>query len=378
MIKGKHLVIFRSSGSIIDYNTYNCQEIGLAKILVKKGFKVSVILAGKAEGFHEISVNNKLSIDLYHLPYKSLNQSICYFKGYKRLLQKLNPDIVQVHDFGLLMSYLVLKWAKQNHCRTVLIQGNYRETQKPILKQLELLFNATIGTQSLRLVDRIGCKTIMAKNYIKEYTKKEPLLTPIGLDTSKFNTPVDMNWQKKLDLGANKKILLYVGTMEERRNVFFLQNLLEKLPSEYILVMAGEGPQLIQLKEMALERGLEKRCFFLGKLKQEFLPSLYSIADLFLLASNYEIYGMVILEAMYFGLPVISSVTAGSETIISNRKDGLIINSINEDIWSKEIIAISKNNQLNEMKIEAQKAVQRKFIWEKAVDNFIQLYKENN
>lgn len=42
----KHIVIFRTSGSFLDFNTYNCQELGLAKALVKKGYKLSLILGG--------------------------------------------------------------------------------------------------------------------------------------------------------------------------------------------------------------------------------------------------------------------------------------------------------------------------------------------
>lgn len=42
----EHIVIFRTSGSYIDYNTYNCQELGLSKALVKKGYKVTLIMAG--------------------------------------------------------------------------------------------------------------------------------------------------------------------------------------------------------------------------------------------------------------------------------------------------------------------------------------------
>lgn len=82
VLEMKHIVIFRTSGSYIDYNTYNCQELGLAKALIKKGYKVSLIMGGP-ESNHIRYGNSSSNLDIYYLKYHSINQSLCIFNGWK-------------------------------------------------------------------------------------------------------------------------------------------------------------------------------------------------------------------------------------------------------------------------------------------------------
>lgn len=367
-----HLVIFRTSGSYIDYNTYNCQELGLAKALLEKGFKVSLVMAGPAN--KHIRYEHKGNIvDIYYLTYKSLSQSLCLFDGWKNLLEKLKPDVIQVHEFGMYMSYLVSKWAKKHDVRCILIQGNYNTTLKPGLKQLECLFNAMFGKAVLRNVDTIGCKTKAAANYVKRYSSKQTHITPVGLDESKFDgCLLKSDFRTRYHL-ENKKVLLYIGKMEPRRNPFFLLNLMKQMPDEYSLVMVGEGPLFEQVKSKVRTESIYN-VLILGKKKQEELPAIYTASDLFLLASNYEIFGMVILESMFFGTPVISTDTAGANTLI-DETTGCIVDDLDIIKW-KNIIAqlCSNTTALEAMKQQCKDVIRDNYIWDKAADKFKTLY----
>ena len=369
----KHIVIFRTSGSYIDYNTYNCQELGLAKALVEKKFKVSLVMAGPT-GKHIGYEHKGEIVDIYYLTYKSLNQSLCLFDSWKDLLESLKPDVIQVHEFGMFMSYLVSKWAKKHDIRCVLIQGNYNTTLKPGLKQLECLFNAVFGKAVLRNVAAIGCKTKAAANYVKRYCCKQNYITPVGLDESKFEgCSLKSNFRRQYNL-EEKKILLYIGKMEPRRNPFFLLELMKQMPNEYVLVMVGEGPLFEQVKNKVRNESI-RNVFVLGKKKQEELPAIYASSDLFLLASNYEIFGMVILESMYFGTPVISTATAGANTLI-DETTGCIVYDLDIAKWKKSIVHLCSNSiVLEAMKKQCKNVIRDKFVWNKAADNFILLYK---
>ena len=93
-----HLVIVRTGGSILDLKSYNCQELGLAKELCRKGWKTTLILAG--------SKNQSLKIEnvtVYYCKFYSLNQQLAYFVGISNLLKKLKPSIIQIHDIGIFM-----------------------------------------------------------------------------------------------------------------------------------------------------------------------------------------------------------------------------------------------------------------------------------
>lgn len=82
-----HLVIVRPLGNVLDVNSYNCQEIGLAKALVNDGWCVSVIMAGLQNEHIRVNVSGEHFVDVYFLRFVGL-QSVCLFRGWKRLIKK--------------------------------------------------------------------------------------------------------------------------------------------------------------------------------------------------------------------------------------------------------------------------------------------------
>lgn len=370
-----HVVIIRTSSLIIDLKTYNCQEIGLAIALIKKGYKVSFITPGVKQEHIKIPVTDNMSLDIYTMVFFKLNRNICWYHNYFQLLEKINPDLLHINSISLSMSFFTQLWAERHYKKTVVIQGNYKVTQKPVLKQLEHLFNFTLGKYIIHHTAAIGCKTNWAADFIKKYSPKtKTYLTRIGLDTSRFIHAREINWREKLHFD-NKKILLYIGAIESRRNPLFLLDLLKSLPDDYCLIFVGTGSREEEVKCRARLLALEKRCFFLGKLLQSDLPSLYKTANLFLLPSSYEIFGMVILESMYFGTPVITTLTAGSDAIISNGYNGVIINNLNLEQWKLTIISLIENTEkLVSMSVLAKQTIENHLVWDKAVNEFIDLY----
>lgn len=366
------IVIFRTGGSILDYKTYNCQELGLAKALADLGHEPYVIMAGGKYSCDVMKNDNGNSVTVFTLSFKGINQALSIFNGWKPLLENIRPDIIQVHEFGMLMSYKVVRWAKNKNIPTVLIQGTYETTRKPVFKNLEVMFNKTFGKYIIKNVSGIGCKTIKASEYVKSYYKKSTTLTPVGLDTGRFANSVDRDWKKDLHI-EGKKILLYVGKLEQRRNPLFLVQVAKNLPSDYVMLLAGNGPLMDETKEQAKDCD---RIIFLGKLTQQQLPSLYHQSDLFILASSYEIFGMVIMEAMYFGLPVISTDTAGAKTLISNWQDGIIEDNMNVNSWIEDICKLLSDNELyRNLAEQASRKAQDNFPWRYATLNYVDLYK---
>ncbi len=370
-----HLVIVRTGGSIIDLNSYNCQELGLAKSLIKKGFKVSLVFAGKKREKAVVQTSYGI-VDVYFLNFFKINQALSWFYGIDNLLKSLHPDCIQIHEFGMLMSWRVAQWAKKHNVKCVLIQGSYQTTQKPIFKQLELFFNVTFGKNVLNLADAVGTKTKMASYYVNSVKQTYTQLTYIGLDTKMFDDAVQHNWRRELSIADDKKLLLYIGVFEPRRNPLFLIDVLALLPDDYVMIMAGGGYQWDIVKQKMIELGFDgKRCHLLGKVSQKDVPSLYQSSDLFLLASDYEIYGMVILEAMYFGLPIMSTKTAGSDILIESGVDGILLGDKQPQNWAKSIISLFNSNILDTMSKKAHKKIISQFLWEKTCEGFIKLYR---
>lgn len=371
-----HILIVRTSSLIIDFKTYNCQEIGLGAALVRKGYRVSFITPGTRNEHLQYSVPGVAGghIDVYTITFTKLNRNLCWYHGFWNLLNKINPDLVHINSISLSMSFIAQYWAIKKDKKNVVIQGNYETTQKPILKQLETLFNKTVGRFVIKHADGLGGKTNWACRFIRQYYPAYTMLTRIGLDTEKFQKRKDIDWRMKLKINQ-KKVLLYVGIHEKRRNPLFLIDVLSKLPEEYVLVMVGCGPETDIVSSEISKRHLANRCFMLGKLSQEELPSLYEQSDLFLLASNYEIFGMVILESMYFGLPVLSTLTAGSDAIINDGVDGVVLNNLDVRDWVEHIEQLFETDScLETMKTKAHESIEKSLIWDKTVDEFVNLY----
>jgi glycosyltransferase involved in cell wall biosynthesis len=96
-------------------------------------------------------------------------------------------------------------------------------------------------------------------------------------------------------------------------------------------------------------------------MKQEELKSVYLNTDLFILASTYEIFGMVLLEAIYFNVPILSSLNGGSSFLLDKK---YIMNNFNKKEWMDKILKLDKK------KIKYNK----KILWKEIVDKFISNY----
>ena len=353
--------------------TYNCQELGLAKALAKKGHKVIITTPDHKEEHTLVNVEGGEPIEIYKLRVIGSNPVICWHAQIKKVLDEINPEIIHLNGFLSLVCLYYAIWKKKHSCKAVMIEGSYEISRKPIKKILQLFGTYTIGYYVLKQMDGFGCKTQWAGRFVNRFINSEVVHTPIGLDTEKFSLSKEIEWRKKLGL-ERKKVLLYVGVQEKRRNPDFLIQLMKKLPEEYVLVMVGNGPMLDDINMLTEELDLQSRVMQLGKIPQSELPSLYRSSDLFLLASSYEIYGMVLLESMFFGLPVISTLTAGSDCLIDSGIDGLIIEDLDVDKWGKAVRNICETDLHEQMSVAAEKKIKEHFVWDKTVDEFLKLY----
>lgn len=367
-----HIVIVQTALSYLDNRTYNRQEIGLAKALSNNGYKVSLIFVGKKKRIENVCNN----VDIYYLRCHKFNQQIGIYKNLWKTLDFLHPDLLQIHEIGMFMSYYAFKWSQSRNIRCVLIQGPYELTRKIIFKQFELLFDKLFGTYILKHIAGVGCKTEAATTFLKRFYNRNYLPTPVGLDESRFfikENNMDIKAQYGID--ANSKVLLYIGVIEKRRHVDVLIKALNKLPKTFILIIVGNGSEKKANMELMRNLQIEDRVYFIPKQPQENLPSIYNVADLFLLASDYEIYGMVILESMYYNVPVLSTMTGGAKSLIKDNETGYLINSLNSDEWASKVKNIFENMELYcKIKSTIHDHVVHNLLWNKTCMNYITLY----
>lgn len=226
-------------------------------------------------------------------------------------------------------------------------------------------------------------KSNLAKEFLNSKGFKDVKTLGVGLDQTRFlEQPESKNVfvEETIKNKNENNFLLYIGKIEPRRNIAFLIDLLFELKDEkvkLILIGSGEKSYVDYIMEYAKNKKIIDKIIYKEKLQQTDIVDLYKNSELFLLPTNYEIFGMVLLEAMYFSLPCITSVNGGSSTIIENKKNGIIIPDFDIKKWAKEIrYMIHNESELTKMRQEAKKAIQNKFLWDKIAEDFIKLYNE--
>jgi glycosyltransferase involved in cell wall biosynthesis len=144
---------------------------------------------------------------------------------------------------------------------------------------------------------------------------------PTGLPAESFVRGNGARFRQQFALPADRPLLLYVGRVAFEKNIDFLLRtfvrVLARKP-EALFVIAGEGPALAHLNRLARDLGVQDAVRFIGYLDRSTeLPDCYAAGDVFVFASRTETQGLVLLEAMAQGTPVVSTAELGTRSILT-------------------------------------------------------------
>ncbi|OQW68981.1 MAG: glycosyl transferase family 1 [Proteobacteria bacterium ST_bin12] len=162
-------------------------------------------------------------------------------------------------------------------------------------------------------------------------------------------SPADGNaFKVKHGIALERPLLLYVGRVAHEKNIGFLLvmvKLLSEVMPEVLLVITGEGPAVPSLRASVKAHGIESNVQFIGYLNRETeLNSCYKAADVFVFASKSETQGLVILEAMAQGTPVVAIAELGTASILIEGQ-GALIAPENESEFVQKVHSLLINPQ---------------------------------
>ncbi|EMS73293.1 glycosyltransferase family 4 protein [Ruminiclostridium cellobioparum] len=201
-----------------------------------------------------------------------------------------------------------------------------------------------------------------------------------GIDLKKFdNMAADPVFRQNYAAG-NEKIVFFVGRLVNEKGVHVLLNAIPEILKNYNdvkFVIAGKGPCLNNLTELSEELNITHKVYFTGFVSEEVLLKLYKCSDIAVFPSTYEPFGIVALEGMVAGIPVVVSDVGGLSEIVDHREDGMKFYSGNSNSLADCILELLKNNGLTErIKNNALKKVHRLYNWDNITDTILDEYKQ--
>jgi 1,2-diacylglycerol 3-alpha-glucosyltransferase len=185
------------------------------------------------------------------------------------------------------------------------------------------------------------------RDKLAEYGISVPMhVIPTGIPVSQFAGGDRGAFRRKHGIPEDRPVLLFVGRVAYEKNIDFLVRALRlALPQNphLLLIIAGEGPALESLKKLTEKSGLRDSVLFVGYLdRQGALQDCYRAADAFVFASRTETQGLVLLEAMALGVPVISTAVMGTRDVVGPRR-GALVPQDDEADFAAHIVTLMNN-----------------------------------
>lgn len=377
--KNKRILYVRSGPYEVRFDSYNLQEVGLGTAFCKQGYDFDLIYYAKENRDQVINVwENKLTI-LWRKGIKLLRTGIYPFLLKRDFLAQY--DIVIVSEYSQIMSYLIGK----RHNNVYLYNGPYYNLFK--LPFIEPIYDKLFCKKINKEMKKVFCKTKMAADYIGKKGITNTIVTGVGLDISKFEAETEILPATKslLDRMANHRNFLYIGSIIKRKNVELILSAFNKLKqlentSDIQLVVIGRGKKdYVEYCKSIISDKIQKDLIWVDAIDNAQTKFIYQKADVFLLASVQEIFGMVLLETMYNGTPAISSYSAGGLTLIQNNVNGILIDSFNEEIWARKMYELIQNPKtICEMGKLAMETIRENFMWDRIAEKMLSVINKDN
>jgi glycosyltransferase involved in cell wall biosynthesis len=193
---------------------------------------------------------------------------------------------------------------------------------------------------------------------LRGYGVSAPLhVIPTGLPESQFVRGDGRRFRQAWDIAPERKVALFVGRVAFEKNIGFLVEMLSiarRQRPDLLLVIAGEGPALPALQRQVATLELEQHVRFVGYLPRDGgLRDCYAAADVFSFASQKETQGLVLLEAMAIGLPVLAIPALGAAEIIAPQRGAVAAEETPEGFAGQLLALLSRPTRLLIMADEA-------------------------
>ncbi len=340
----------------------------LAKNLAKKGVKVAVYTTyfGAEKATQEENWNN------HTIKRFSYFNPIIPYTLSKELVSAVNErikagTIVHLQGYGKGIYDSVAKLCVKRNIPYVLTAHGFFHTKK--FSFFKNIYERTLGKYLVKNASVCIALTAMQIDKYKSLGAKRIEVVPNGVDLNLFK-----NTKKK----RNAEEILFVGRLSENKGIDILVKAFDKLKKEFPHAkLRIAGKDWGYKKELdALIKELNIKCIdFTGEIEQKDLIELYNTCGIFVLPSRYEGFGIVQLEAMACGAPVIATRAKGASAVIENGRNGILVEPDNADELYNATKKILTDDKFRKRIIANGTKLAQEYSWEKIADKYLEIYK---
>jgi len=243
-------------------------------------------------------------------------------------------DLVHIHT-PFLAHYAGVRFARRANIACI---ATYHTFFEEYLHHYVPLLPRRLSRRLARSFTRSQCAAVQAliapsepmRAVLTGYGVSAPIhVLPTGLAADRFRAGDGRAFRARAGIDAQRPLVTYIGRVAHEKNIGFLvevfRRVLASVP-EALLVIAGEGPAREALRQQVAHLGLEGHVHFAGYLERDSaLLDCYAAADVFVFASRTETQGLVLLEAMAQGVPVVSTAELGTRSILVPGSGALVV-----------------------------------------------------
>jgi D-inositol-3-phosphate glycosyltransferase len=365
----------------------------MAKELGKKGHHIDIFTQHNV-GKHDPVIHLYDNVRLIHLPggirgniaksslYEVLPQLFNELESF-RIKENITYDIIHSHYWlsGVLGLKLRSSW-NVYHLITYHTIGAVKNLTCSTENASEL--RLAVEKKLAKLCDRIVVPTQKEKAYLIQYYKASVdkiWIVPCGVNLELFKPMDKLSVRRHLGFHVDDLIVLYVGRYTPIKGIDRLLKTfrnLTHLPHLRLVMVGGDGEDSLmyrQLQSKANALHIENHLIFAGRVEQETLPEYYSAADVLVVPSYYESFGLVALEALACGTPVVTTPVGAMEKIVQDGVTGYISTDTDPQYFAGRIEAIllkQKQNGLSPSKIRASVS---EFAWSRSASLLLDAYR---
>jgi glycosyltransferase involved in cell wall biosynthesis len=352
----------------IDRGGIQTHVLELSKALARKGNQVHLFIKGEGLRIPDIDIHHVKPVPL---PRLTLGEYVSFSLLSAAKVRAADLDIVHGHSmysFGYALArrrklpYLLTAHGTQkNELKHTL---NTRPTPNHVITDFGSMLMERYSARKADAVIVVSQEN--KRDIVAQYHTPEDKVKVIhnGIDPARF---------RKSELGNNR--IIYVGRLHERKGVDKLllsfKKVLDEMDAE--LVIVGSGEMAGTLKKLAKRLAIKGSVRFCGYVDDDAIPELYSSSSLFVMPSYYEGFGIVLLEAMASGLPVVATATGGAPELIEDGVNGFLATHGN---MHESIISLLQDRALmkacGSRNIELAKG---QFSWDAIADKTLGVYR---